>query len=146
MSSVARETRFFEHDFVAGEIVIPVHRFSYFPCDITNPGSIFANEFQLRIFRKGTDGSSYLQYFAQGFDPLKGLKFFIDTQLYNQPKGLYTGRIYHGVVVNNVLQLTHARPDFTFRVGRRGYTMPGYVSFRPSYSTTLDENPSPPPE
>ena len=146
MSAIARETRFFEHDIVAGEIVIPVHRFSFPPCDITNPGSVLVHEYELRIFRKGTDGSTYLVYRPTGFDPLKGLKFFLDTQLYYQPKGLYTGRIYHNILLNNLPQITRIRPDFTFRLGRRGYTMPGYVSFRPSYNTTLDENPSPTPE
>lgn len=135
MRPIARRTRFFDFDSGVMAITIPIHRYSDDVCNIANPGGIQSAFIDLKIFRKGTDGNTYLIYRPQAYDPLKGVMFILDSLLSNQPKGLYTAQV--------LVQGVPIKPEYTIRVGRRGYTLEGYERFGPYFPTGQDENPSP---
>lgn len=139
MKCISAKRRFLDITAANTDIVISVHQPADCPCDLSNPSTASRLNISLRVFRKGTDGTTFLQYLPYGYDAQWNLRFRLDTQFLALPEGLYTGRVYFSDFRGDV----PLRPDYTFRVGNRGYTAGAYDNPSRFFPFGQDENPSP---
>jgi len=86
----------------------------------------------LKIRRKGQTDGTEITYYASVSDFEKASTFVLDSLLYNQPAGLYTGTIF----VANL----ECEPKLTFRVKRAARIDGAYT--QKAQTVNLDENPS----